>query len=157
MPPTWLALLAPFPDDVPIERMPVASAELVASGQADAIAGWESIRVSLSDAAAGLRHVLITVDAAGTLVSGGDTVLFHRQEQRDNELWNLYEHHSIGGRFETDGSFHGTRWLTHSQQRGDDEETATSTATPSSPAPEDVEALRRLIAWVVERASRRQA
>jgi hypothetical protein len=152
MPPIWLALLARLPEDVTIERMPVASPQLVASGKADAIAGWESIRVYLSDPADGLRHVLITLGADGALLSGGDTVMFHREEQRDGELWNVYEHHSVGGRFETDGSFRGTRWITHTEQRGDDEASTTSKATPSSPSPQDVEQLRALIAWVIERA-----
>jgi hypothetical protein len=156
MPPTWLALLAPLPDDVTIERVAVASPELVASGKVDAIAGWESIRIHLSDPDDGLRHVLITVDADGTLLSGGDTVMFHRQEQRDSELWNIYEHHSVGGRFEIDGSFSGTRWLTHTEQRGDDEASATSTATPSPPSPQEAEQLRALITWVIERAPSRK-
>ena len=152
MPPAWLALLAPLPDDAVIDRKPVASAELIASGQADAVAGWESLTVHLSDASLGLRHVLLTLDADGTLVSGGDGVLFHRQEQRGADLWNIYDHENIGGRFETDGSFRGTRWHTHTEQPGDDEDSAVSSSHPSTPSPEDVERLGALAAWVIQRA-----
>lgn len=157
MPPAWLALLAPLPDDVTIERKPVASAELIAGGKADAIAGWDNISVHLSDVESGLRHVLIMLDAAGTLVSGGDAVMFHRKEQRDGELWNIYDHESVGGRFEVDGSFHGTRWHTHNELRGDDDEPKASSHTPSPPTDEDVARLRALIAWVLERAPGKRA
>jgi hypothetical protein len=157
MPPAWLALLAPLPDDAVIDRQPVASPELVASGKADAIAGWETLTVHLSDAALGLRHVLLTLDAAGTLVSGGDGVMFHRLEQRGDDLWNIYDHENIGGRFEADGSFRGTRWHTRTEQRGDDEEGATSSSTPSVPSPDDIDRLRALAAWVLARAPRRPA
>src|SRR5688500_6803229 len=117
MPPTWLALLAPLPQNAVVSRSPVASAELVASGKADAIAGWDSLVVHLSDAD-GLRHVMLTLDAAGTVISGGDGVLFQHEEQRGGELWQIYDHQNIGGRFESDGSFRGTRWHTHTEQHG---------------------------------------
>ena len=154
MPPSWLALLAPLPDDAVVTRSPTASAELMASGKADAIAGWESVVVHLSDAE-GLRHVLLTLDATGTVISGGDGVLLHSEEQRGGEAWHIFEHENIGGRFESDGSFRGTRWHTHTEQRGDDEEGATSSSTPSTPSPDEVERLRSLVAWVMARAARR--
>ena len=157
MPPAWLALLAPLPDDVTIERKAVASAELVAAGKADAIAGWDSITVNLSDIEHGLRHVLITLDAAGALISGGDTVLFHRQEQRDGELWNIYDHENIGGRFEVDGSFRGTRWHSRTEQLEADDDPKVSSHTPSTPSDDDVARLRALVAWVLERAPEKRA
>ena len=155
MPPGWLALLAPLPDDAVIERKPIASPELIASGKADAIRAWESITVYLSDLDHGSRHVLITLDASGTVVSGGDGVLFHRREPRGGESWNIYDHQNIGGRFEDDGSFSGTRWHTRTEHRGDDEEPAASSSTPSKPSPDDVERLRALAAWVLVRAPKR--
>ena len=82
MRPQWLALFAPLPDDAMIERKPVASPELLSSGKADAIAGWESITVNLSDVAAGMRNVMITLDGDGRLLSAGDNVLLQRDEQR---------------------------------------------------------------------------
>jgi hypothetical protein len=152
MRPDWLALLAPLPDDVVIERKPVASPELLASGQADAIAGWESITVNLSDVAYGMRHVLITLDGSGTLISGGDGVMCHRDERRGDETWQICDHENLGGRFEVDGSFLGTRWHTHVEQCGDEDENAVQQSDRSAPAPEDVARLRALVAWVLERA-----
>lgn len=55
--PKWLALLAAPPDDAVPTRKPVASPELIASGKADAIVGWDSIMIDLSAGLAGLRHV----------------------------------------------------------------------------------------------------
>lgn len=157
MPPAWLALLAPLPDDVVIERKPVASPELIAAGKADAIAGWDSITVNLSDPAHGLRHVLITLDGAGTLLSGGDSVMFHREEQRGGELWNIYDHENVGGRFEADGSFRGTRWRSRTEHLGDDDDPKASTSTPSPPSEDDVARLRALVAWVLARAPGKRA
>ncbi|HEX4914676.1 MAG TPA: hypothetical protein VFV51_11990 [Vicinamibacterales bacterium] len=152
MRPDWLALFAPLPDDVVIERKPVASPELVASGRAEAIAGWDSITVNLSDIAHGMRHVLITLDSSGRLISGGDGVMFHREERRGDETWQIYDHENLGGRFEADGSFLGTRWQTHVEQRGDEDEDAVRQSNSSAPAPDDVARLRALVAWVLERA-----
>jgi hypothetical protein len=98
--PAWLALFAPLPDHAVIERKPVASAELVASGKAD-------------------------------------------QE-------------NVGGRFEEDGSFRGTRWLTHTEQIGDDDENAQATSLPSPPSEQDVASLRAIIGAVMKRAPGRR-
>ena len=152
--PTWLALFAPLPDGALIERKPVASPQLVESGQADAIAGWESITAYLSDPA-GIRHVLITLDGNGTLIAGGDMVMLQRQEQRGRDVVNIYDHENVGGRFEEDGSFRGTRWLTHTEQIGADDENAHTTSLPSPPSEQDVASLRAIIDAVLKRAPRR--
>ena len=157
MAPAWLALLSPLPDDVIVERKPVASGELIASGKVDAIAGWDSVTVNLSDPDRGLRHVLITLDGNGTVISGGDAVMFHRQEHRDGELWNIYDHENVGGRFEVDGSFRGTRWHTHTEHLGESDDPKASSSTPSTPTDDDVARLRALVAWVLERAPRKRA
>jgi len=130
----------------------VASPELIASGQAAAIAGWESVSLHLSSAPWGLRHVLVTVDAAGTLLSGGDTVLLEHEEQRDGAAVTVYDSHSVGGRFEPDGSFRGTRWHTRTERVGEGEETTTSTPLP--PSQDDIAALNRLVAEMLKRAPR---
>jgi hypothetical protein len=148
----WHVLLAPLPAEVHVERKPVASVEQLAAGTADAIAGWESLAVHLSDPPRGLRNVLVTVDAAGTLLSAGDWVLFSRTEIRDGVEVTIHDHHSIGGRFEKDGSFRGTVWHSQSAQKGDADDAVTISATPSAPSAEDVEALRRLVADVMRRA-----
>jgi len=151
--PKWLALLAALPDEAVPERKPVASPELIASGKADAIAGWDSIVVDLSAGVAGLRHVQLTLDANGKLLSAGASVLFHRTENRDGRLITIYDQESIGGRYGDDGSFHGTRWVTLSEQdheHADDEPDITS--TPSEPSHEDIMALNVLVAEVLRRA-----
>jgi hypothetical protein len=156
MTPAWLGLFAPLPPDVAIERKAVASAELLAAGKADAIAGWESIAVYLSDIDRGMRHVLITIDGDGTLLSGGDTVMFHHDEVRGEEVWHIYDHESVGGRFEPDGSFRGTRWQSRAEHAGDEEEPRASSATPSPPSDADEARLRALVTWVLERAPARR-
>jgi hypothetical protein len=153
--PTWLALFAPLPDHAVIERKPVASPELVASGQAAAVAGWESISAYLSDPA-GIRHVLITIDGNGMLLSGGDAVMFQREEQRGGDRVTIYDHENVGGRFEEDGSFRGTRWITHTEQIGDDDEGAHTTSLPSPPSEQDVASLRAIIDAVLRRAPGRR-
>lgn len=152
--PAWLALFAPLPDDAVVERKPVASPELVASGQADPIAGWDSISVHLSDVA-GLRHVLITLDANDQVLSASDMVLFERTEQRGRHVMTIYDQENVGGRFEEDGSFRGTRWVTRTEQIGDDDENAHTTALPSPPSPADVTSLRALVNAVLKRAPQR--
>jgi hypothetical protein len=157
MTPTWHALLAPLPDDVVVDRKPVVSAALVASGQADAIAGWDHISVILSDPPRGLRHILITLDESGTLLSANDAVLFHREEQRGGELWNIYDHENVGGRFEADGSFRGTRWRSRTEHLGDDDEPNARSSVPSAPSADDEARLRVLVAWILARAPQQRA
>ena len=152
--PAWLALFAPLPDDAVVERKPVASPELVASGKADPIAGWDSISVHLSGVA-GLRHVLITLDANDQLLSASDMVLFQREEQRGRDEVTIYDQENVGGRFEEDGSFRGTRWITRTEQIGDDEEHAHTTSLPSPASLADAAALRALVDAVLKRAPKR--
>ena len=149
----WHALLAPLPDDAVPERELVASPELIASGQADAIAGWESIKLHLS-ALHGLRHILVTIDAEGELLSAGDTVLFQHEERRADALVTVYDSESIGGRYWPDGSFTGTRWQTRTEHHEEGHETYSS--TPSSPSAEDIAALNRLVAELLRRAPPRK-
>lgn len=153
--PAWHALFAPIPDDAVIERKPVASPELLASGKADPIAGWDSISVHLSDAGSGLRHVLITLDASDRLLSASDLVLFERKEPRGRHLLTIYDQENVGGRFEEDGSFRGTRWVTRTEQIDDDHENAHTTSLPSPPSAADVASLRELVDAVLKRAPAR--
>ena len=154
--PAWLALFAPLPDDAVVERKPVASPELVASGKADPIAGWDSISVHLSDVGTGLRHVLITLDANDRLLSASDIVLFERKEPRGSDEVTIYDHENVGGRFEEDGSFRGTRWVTHTEQIGGDEEHAQTTSLPSPASPGDATSLRAVVDAVLKRAPARK-
>jgi hypothetical protein len=150
--PDWLALLAPLPRDVKPERKPVASAEQIEDGTAGPIADWVSLSVNLS-APHGSRNVLVTLDGDGHVLSAGDHVMFVSQAARLDRPIAIYDHHSVGGRYAPDGSFHGTRWLTRNElEDGTDDPVATA-STPSQPSDADVAALRALVADIVMRAS----
>jgi hypothetical protein len=111
----WYALLAPIPAEVIPKRQPVASPEILASPYGAAIAGWEQLTVELSADAAGLRHVLVVLDATGQPISISDTVLYRSEIRTSSEAagpsssaeYQFYQE-SIGGRIEKDGSFKGT-------------------------------------------------
>jgi hypothetical protein len=155
MTPKWLELFAPLPDTAVFERKPVASTELLRSGKADAIAGWESITVNLSDVAAGMRHVMVTLDGDGKLLSASDLVLIHRTEPRDRHIVTIYNQENVGGRFDEDGAFHGSRWQTRTEQIDEDDEQALTTSLPSPPSASDVTSLRALVEDVIRRAPAR--
>jgi hypothetical protein len=153
MPQPWHVLLAPLPADAVVERQPVASAEQLAAGTAGPIAGWESLSVHLSDSGRSLRHGLITVDERGTLLTATDWILHEQAKQRDGATVTIYDHHNIGGRFEDDGTFRGTVWQTKAEQAaGAEGDPRTLSSTPSAPTPDQVAALRRLSADVLQRA-----
>src|SRR6185436_1688336 len=140
--PDWLALLSPLPDDATPQRKLVASPEQVAAGTDGPIAGWYSLIVYLSEPAYGLRHVHLTLDAAGTLLSGGDGVMFVRETTADGLEATLTEHHSVGGRFEADGSFRGTHWVSVLETKPGEDEGVTRSAEHRPPTDEEVAALR---------------
>jgi hypothetical protein len=150
-PPAWLALLAPLPDGVAVERKPVASAEQIAQGTDGPIAGWQSISVNLW-APEGSRNVLVTIDATGKILSAGDHVLFIKPSDRDGIKVTIYDHESVGGRYADDGSFQGTRWQTRTEQVVDADDDGETTSTPSAPSESDIAALNQIVADVVKRA-----
>ena len=154
MTPQWLVLFAPLPDHAVFERKPVASTELLRSGKADTIAGWECITVNLSEVT-GMPHVMVTLDGDGNLLSASDHVMLHRAEPRDRHVITIYDHENVGGRFEEDGAFHGTRWQTRSEQIDEDDEPAQMTSLPSPPSASDVTSLRALVEDVIRRAPAR--
>jgi hypothetical protein len=151
--PGWLALLVPLPRDVKPERVPVASAEQLAQGTAGPIAGWQSVRVNLSAPHHGSRHVQITLDETGQLLSGGDHVMFVRETTPDGAEATLTEHESVGGRFEPDGSFRGTYWkmTLESSPDGDEDASITRSAENRPPSSDEIATLRRLIADILNR------
>ena len=146
--PSWHALLAPLPPETVPERKPVGSAELLASPLGRSIAGWEQLSVNLSAGAAGLRSVLVVLDGTGALLSASDAVLYRTGDDARGTILQL----SVGGRFEPDGSFHGTRWHSVAVER-EGEEDPEWESTPSSPSSEDVEALRAVVTEVIRRGT----
>jgi hypothetical protein len=153
--PPWHSLLGPLPPDVVPTRQPVASPEVLQGPTGWAIAGWEQLTVNLSAGAAGLRSILVVLDGEGRLLSASDAVLYRTAQDggrnpppADTPATILQI--SVGGRFEPDGSFHGTRWHSVAVQRNVEEDPEWE-STPSSPSEDDVEALREVVAEVIGR------
>jgi hypothetical protein len=150
--PSWLSLLSPLPDNAVVEKKPVASAAQLATNTAGPIAGWQSVSVNLSEPAFGLRHVLVTLDEHGDLLAGSDHVMFVRDTTPDRLEATLTDHESVGGRFEKDGSFRGTHWLTTLESSADDEERSiTRRAEQRPPTGVEIAALRRIIDDLLKR------
>ena len=61
----------------------------------------------------------------------------------------LIRQESIGGRFETGGSFRGTRWQSVAIDRG--EEQLDWESTQSAPSDDDVDSMRLVVAEVLRR------
>jgi hypothetical protein len=153
--PAWHGLLAPLPHDATPQRRPVASAESLARPASSAIAGWQQLVLHLSAGRAGLRTVVVVLDDTGALLSASDSVLYHTGAApggTGSDAGAILQL-SIGGRFEDDGSFHGTRWHSVAVERDRDEPQWES--TPSEPSAEDVEGLRSLVQELIGRADRR--
>jgi len=157
--PPWHALLAPLPADAVPRRKPVAPPEVLATPEGAAIAGWEQLTIELSAGAAGLRHVLVVLDAAGQPISACDWVLYRSEVPKRVDAGDAaspieYEievcHESVGGRIEPDGTFRGTRWRSVGiEPVGADEPQLES--TPSEPSAADAESIKGLVAEVMRR------
>jgi len=147
----WHALLAPLPADAVPTRRPVAPPEIAAKPEAAAIAGWEQLSVELGAGAAGLRHVLVVLDASGQVLSANDGVLYRLERSAGATTEVVWYHVSVGGRFEADGSFRGTHWHSTSVEDAHGEKLE-SAAVPSTPGDAEVASLRALIADVLRRA-----
>jgi hypothetical protein len=151
--PAWLSLLSPLPDDATPQRKLVASPDMVANGTDGPIAGWYSLIVYLSEPEYGLRHVHLTLDAGGTLLAGGDHVMFVRETTPDGMEATLTEHHSVGGRFESDGSFRGTHWVSILETKPGEDAGETRSAEHRPPTDEEIAVLRVIAAEVMRRAA----
>jgi len=151
--PSWLSLLSPLPAAARVERKPVASAQQLAAGTAGPIAGWQSVTVNVSEPAHGLRHVLITLDEDGALLSGSDHVMYVLETSPGGDEATLTEHHSVGGRFEPDGSFRGThsKLTLESAAGGEEGESKVRSVENRPPTEDEIAALRRLVADVLSR------
>ena len=150
----WHALLGPLPADAVPTRQPVASAEVLAGPTGWAVAGWEQLVLHLSAGADGLRTILVVLGPDGVLLSASDAVLYRTGASggappAGGEVPAMMLQMSVGGRFEDDGSFHGTRWHSVAAERGDEEPEWES--TPSQPSPDDVDGLRAVVAELIRR------
>jgi hypothetical protein len=141
---TWHKLLAPIPEGTSIKLQPVASPELAATTDVSAIAGWLQLTCEMSAGAAGLRHLLVVLDQTGRPISAGDHVL---RCSPAGEGLTRYEHESVGGRLEEDGTFNGTyHWMVFVGPDNADEQSDPIEANSRRPTPEEIEALKGLVA-----------
>jgi len=157
----WHALLAPIPNDVIVCRQPVGPPEVLSTPEGAAIAGWEQLTVELSAGPAGLRHILVVLTSSGQLISASDTVLYRSEESKTDQDTGSFsattdhvEFHSetIGGRFELDGTFRGTRWETSGVESPDGSEPMMNSKR-SAPSPEDIAAIKSLVSDLLKRQS----
>jgi hypothetical protein len=152
--PAWHSLLGPIPRDATPSRKPVAPPEVLQSPTGSAIAGWEQLVLHLSAGVAGSRTILVVLDGGGTLLSAGDAVLYrtglHEPEPPPPDAPALIRQENIGGRFESDGSFHGTRWHSVAIDQGGGEEPEWE-STRSEPSSDDVAGLRTLVQELIGR------
>jgi len=149
----WHALLAPLPQSVVPRVSPLVPSEPAPSASPSAIAGWESLVLELSAEAAGVRIVQVLLDADGRLLSASDHVLFRFPPTIHDPVGGpavLMRQESIGGRFEVNGDFRGTCWLVTGPEPLE-EEAPQWEMTPREPTPEEVAALRTLVAEVMRR------
>jgi hypothetical protein len=147
---SWHALLAPLPGDAVPSRKPVGTPDVLASPEGAAIAGWEQLTLHLPAGQAGLRILLVVLDASARPVAASDHVLFWSPGAHPWDPRQLRQE-SIGGRLEADGSLTGTCWLmTGPEPENDDPPRWES--TPRQPTAAESAALLALVDELVARA-----
>jgi hypothetical protein len=109
----------------------------------------------LSAGSAGLRHVMVVLDADGQPISAGDHVLTCREltdSTASSEGMRREDvHEGLGGRLEPDGSFNGTRWrmvrVVAADEAGavEDFEATPFDAQPSTPTADDIAGIKALV------------
>jgi hypothetical protein len=134
----WHSLFAPLPEDARVQRRPVPGIE-----------GWQTLSIEMPAGAAGMRHVMVTVDAQGTPVSAGDWVMFRTQTAEGVTC----VHENVGGRLEPNGRFSGTRWRSVTFERAGSDEPQVREATHLPPSPQDIEAIQALVLDVLRLSS----
>lgn len=155
--PPWHALLAPLPADAVPRRTPVGSPEILATPHGAAIAGWEQLTVELSAGRAGLRVVLVGLDAGSRPISASDAVLYRIESPKTRAPAEpaRMRQDSIGGRIEPDGTFRGTCWRTEGPEPADGEEPQWELKR-SEPSASQISALMALVAEMVRRQPPRE-
>lgn len=150
----WHMLLGPLPDGAMPRRKPVASAEILATPAGRSIAGWDDVVLELSAGAAGSRVLHVLLDQSGQPLSASDHVLYWSEGagvgQADPDTTPQIYQESIGGRFESDGTFSGTRWLIMGSEPASDADPQWD-MTHREPTVSEVEALRSLVAELLRR------
>lgn len=153
--PPWHRLLGPVPDGSVPERSAVAPAAVLARPEGRAVAGWEQLVLDRSAGHAGRRTITVLLDAEGRVIGASDTVMFRVPPLPPNPGPDAppvrLRFESISGRFEADGTFRGTCWVSEADEpveAGD----ARWEMSPSEPTSASIAGLRSLVAEVVKRA-----
>jgi hypothetical protein len=146
---SWHALLAPLPGDAAPTRKPVGTPDVLASPEGAAIAGWDQLTLHLA-AQAGLRILLVVLDASARPVAASDHVLFWSPGERPSDPRQIRQE-SIGGRLAPDGSFSGTCWLTTGPEPENDDPPQWESES-RQPTAAEAAALLALVAELVRRA-----
>jgi hypothetical protein len=149
-PAPWHALLAPVPHDAVPTRKAVGSPEVLASPEGASIAGWEQVTLQLSAGRAGLRSLLVVLDATARPIAASDHVLFWSPGDGPFAPAQVRQE-SIGGRLEADGSFTGTCWLVTGPEPEDDEPPQWDSAH-RPPSTTEIAALLRLVTELLARS-----
>ena len=147
---SWHALLAPLPGEAAPTRKPVGSPDVLASPEGAAIAGWEQLTLHLAAGQAGLRFLLVVLDASARPVAASDHVLFWSAGERPSDPRQIRQE-SIGGQLGEDGSFSGTCWLTTGPEPENDDPPQWE-STSRQPTAAEAAALLALVAELVARA-----
>ena len=151
---SWHSLLAALPNDAELKSQPVVPPELAAKAEMAAVAGWRQVTCEMSAGEAGLRHVLVVLDETGRPISAGDHVLTCRPIEGSPAL-TRYEHESVGGRLEQDGTFNGTYhrmvFIQPTDSDAEDHEAIESHSRP--PTLEETVALKAIVASIMARSA----
>ena len=98
-------------------------------------------------------------DADGQPISASDHVLYWSEVSKTgqnadttsgSDLHAEFYQESIGGRFESDGTFRGTRWQTVGEDHRDGSEPKRK-STPSEPSAADIAGIKALVAEIIRR------
>lgn len=146
--PDWLDLLTPLPEDAVPQWQPVAPPEILATPEGAAVAGWQQVVIHLSAPCVGLRTLLAVVDASGALLAANDGTY-----ERLSDDPPIVRHASIGGRFEIDGSFRGTRWFAEGPEAPEDEPSQLESKR-TEPTADETATLRALVDEMLRRRPR---
>ncbi|MGE0352157.1 MAG: hypothetical protein AB7I33_04375 [Gemmatimonadales bacterium] len=153
--PPWHRLLGPAPNGSVPERSAVAPAAVLARPEGSAIAGWEQLVLDQSAGHAGRRTITVLLDADGRAIGASDMVMFRVPPLPPNPGPDAppvrLRFESISGRFESDGTFRGTCWVSEA-----DEPVAAEDArwemSSSEPTPASIGGLRSLVTELMKRA-----
>ncbi|HEY0996657.1 MAG TPA: hypothetical protein VGD77_11755 [Gemmatimonadaceae bacterium] len=112
--PEWLRVLGPVPDDARVDLRPFVAggSGITEAGGEPVFEGWTQRVVILASGTLGIRAIVVGADATGRLTMASDTVVRGPFPASAGRTADTASHRatSVGGRFETDGEFQGTRW-----------------------------------------------